>query len=1242
MKTYPKKSFLIQIIILLLGTLPSYSQILVNQSWSQVTSYPNINYDFQKSCKDSKGNIIIVGNTINSTQLENIYIAKYDGKDGTQLWFQELNGLSNLTDFGTGVTTKGEDIFVCGTMYDTSTQVSSMAIIAMDEYGSIQWQTDYQYPDYSGLNIPLAIVTNPSGSVFVTGTCQTDASEHAIVTLQIDNGSIVWTSIYDSIGLYDGAGGLRYTEDAGYGRLFVYGVSGSTVSDWDFVTLKLDLKDGTPINTTRIHNTNALFVKTTDIINDNNQNIYATGTVSAGTNNSDIKVIKLDTALNVIWVKTFDGGSFKNDEATAMKIDSKGNIIITGYATRSDNTKEAWLLKLDKLGNKIWDRRCKSSAANKNAQGKDVDIDNKDNIYTAGKIHNGTDYDFLTQAYDSSGNLKWQRTFKTNYSSSNEAQDIIVDNTSSVFVSGRSKDSVGNWRYSTVRYDQWEKPNDYISDNNGKPLYMNKQLIVKFRKDMINKSFTDNTELQFASLGEVLKTWAYDTLHKRYPSLFNTAIKVEKIYKGLKSTYTTSIARNGDNVPVPDFWASLLIYIPNNAARSAIDWKDTLNARLFPLIEYTNLNYAASLQSSCNPSTNIPDDGYYKLNNQIGLNRPDVGIDVDSAWCLETGKPFVKVGIYDAGIDGRHKDLGGDGSHFFQKSKLWGWDFFNNYDLESAYPNYDSYLSHGTSIAGVIGAIRNNNEGIAGIAGGDYMANPDSSGMGVSLLGMKVANDELAPLSVLLDAYVKGVSYIPNSNFGYGIHITSNSFAIELAETDTVFNNYSYRTGELLELSKVFHYSNRNQVANFVSAGNNVTTILYPANFYGDWVTCVGGSNMLGGTHHKGWTGSDNIWDAFIGAAIDIVAPSETDMTFTTNFGGGYGYTYNGYNHRATSFATPYATGTGALLSSYIDTAISHPRNLSPDDIEHILNRTAIDLDRVGKDDTSGWGRLNAGRALKYVNKSCRKVKHFRHDTSVNDTINFTIDSSSNFAINPKDNNLLPIPLKIKLTERYKAPNGYMYDTIPYYFLVDRFQYFCSINIDSNCKIVDVWTRNSSSSGFGLYDTSTGQKLLKPYEHVEYTFTPPNKLLLEYYIYEWVDSNDITQLNGIIGVPDSTGTGLNQSIIDFTVIEEDTTQRCFDSIPPIIGKITKLENGIGYSLYPNPTTDNTTLEIYSQKKENGYIMLTDLAGSVLKKEDIQTEGMYEKNINLDEYTSGVYFLKINFGLLSRTIKIEKL
>ena len=1155
------------------------------------------------------------------------------------MWFQELNGLSNLTDFGTGVTTKGEDIFVCGTMYDTSTQVSSMAIIAMDEFGAIQWQTDYQYPDYSGLNIPLAIVTNPSGSVFVTGTCQTDASEHAIVTLQIDNGSIVWTSIYDSIGLYDGAGGLRYTEDAGYGRLFVYGVSGSTVSDWDFVTLKLDLKDGTPINTTRIHNTNALFVKTTDIINDNNQNIYATGTVSAGTSNSDIKVIKLDTALNVIWVKTFDGGSSKNDEATAMKIDSKGNIIITGYATRSDNTKEAWLLKLDKLGNKIWDRRCKSSAANKNAQGKDVDIDNKDNIYTAGKIHNGTDYDFLTQAYDSSGNLRWQRTFKTNYSSSNEAQDIIVDNTSSVFVSGRSKDSVGNWRYSTVRYDQWEKPNDYISDNNGKPLYMNKQLIVKFRKDMINKSFTDNTELQFASLGEVLKTWAYDTLHKRYPSLFNTAIKVEKIYKGLKSTYTTSIARNGDNIPVPDFWASLLVYIPNNAARSAIDWKDTLNARLFPLIEYANLNYTGTLNSSCNPSSNSPSDGFYILDKQIGLNRPDVGIDVDSAWCLETGKPFVKVGVYDAGIDGRHIDLGGDGSHFFQKSKLWGWDFFNNYNLESAYPNYDSYLSHGTSIAGVIGAIRNNNEGIAGIAGGDFMANPDSSGMGVTLLGMKVANDELIPLSVLLNAYVKGVIYIPNSDYGYGINITNNSFGIILSETDTNQNNYIYKKNELLELIKVFHFSNRNQVSNFVSAGNDVSQIYYPANIYGDWVTCVGGSNLFGGAHHKGFPGSDLNWDAFIGPAIDIVAPSERLMTYSTNFQGGYGDNYNGYSHFATSIATAYATGTGALLKSYIDSSISHPRNLSPDDVEHIINKTAIDLDRVGKDDTSGYGRLNAGRALQYINKNCRKIKHFTCSSGA--LSNVTIDSQNGFAINIVDSisgNIIPIVLK--LSERYQTKYGTIIDTIPYNAIVYNVEKHCSVTIDSNCKIIDYWMRNSSTNLFPLYDTISPTHLLQPYENASISFMNTNQFLLKGYIYELYDKTT-GDLVAILGGSDSLSFDLSGAKFDFTVILDDTIHKCFDSVP-LISKIDKIDNTINYSLYPNPTTSNTLLKIYSTKEEKGYLELTDLSGRVLKKENIHVEGFFEKDISVSEISAGLYILVLNFSDCKTYIKINKL
>lgn len=1239
MKTYPKKSFLIQIIILLLGILPSYSQTLVNQSWSQVTSYPNINYDFQKSCKDSKGNIIIVGNTVNSTQLENIYIAKYNGVDGTQMWFQELNGLSNLTDFGTGVTTKGEDIFVCGTMYDTSTQVSSMAIIAMDEYGSIQWQTDYQYPDYSGLNIPLAIVTNSSGSVFVTGTSQTDASEHAIVTLQIDNGSITWTSIYDSIGLYDGAGGLRYTEDAGYGRLFVYGVSGSTVSDWDFVTLKLDIKDGTPINTTRIHNTNALFVKTTDIINDNNQNIYATGTVSAGTNNSDIKVIKLDTALNVIWVKTFDGGSSKNDEATAMKIDSKGNIIITGYATRSDNTKEAWLLKLDKLGNKIWDRRCKSSAANKNAQGKDVDIDNKDNIYTAGKIHNGTDYDFLTQAYDSSGNLKWQRTFKTNYSSSNEAQDIIVDNISSVFVSGRSKDSVGNWRYSTVRYDQWEKPNDYISDNNGKPLYMNKQLIVKFRKDMINKSFTDNTELQFASMGEVLKTWAYDTLHKRYPSLFNTAIKVEKIYKGLKSTYTTSIARNGDNIPVPDFWASLLIYIPNNAARSAIDWKDTLNARLFPLIEYANLNYTGSL--ACDPNAQEPDD--YWFPNQISLvSYSASGIYIDTAWCFSTGKPFVKVGVYDGGIDGTHEDFGGSGQNF-NPSKVKGWDFNNNLSLESLYPNCDVYTSHGTAVAGVIGAIRNNGVGISGIAGGDYSANPDSSGLGVSLFGMKVfeytsPSDVIyAPISRIVNSYVDGSSDIPNSSYGFGLNLSNHSYVFNAVDIDTITPN-DLNPSEFAEMKKAIHYSIRNQMAFFVAAGNDAHSIFYPANFNGDWVTCVTASG--GNPYKKDEPG----WEPYEGPAVDIAAPGLKNMTLTTKWGGGYDvksyyapFTSTTYFHK-TSFATPYVTGVAALLKSYLDTSIAHPKNLSPEDLEEMLKNNAIDdNDTIGRDNLFGYGYLNAGKTMQYVNKSCRKVKHFTCSSGTSS--NVTILSQSGVTINQKDTFGNNIPIPIKLKERIQTPYGITFDTITYNALIFRVEKNCIVNIDSNCKVLDYWIRNSSSNLLGLYGVTPSNNSLEPYEKSKITFQTPNQFQLEGYIYELYELNT-NNFVGVLGGADSSGFSLSGAKFDFTVMLEDTISRCFDSLT--ITKLEKLDNNISYSLFPNPTENTSSLKIYSINSGEGEIILMDITGKVLSKEKIQVSGLYQKNINLAEYAEGLYFLKIKIGGKIKTIKIEKL
>src|SRR5688572_696396 len=81
----------------------------------------------------------------------------------------------------------------------------------------------------------------------------------------------------------------------------------------------------------------------------------------------------------------------------------------------------------------------------------------------------------------------------------------------------------------------------------------------------------------------------------------------------------------------------------------------------------------------------------------------DRGISVDRAWALSTGKGVVIADV-DVGVDPTHPDLKGRFDD--------GFDFFmNDRSVTSETRN-----SHGTDVAGVLGAAADNGEGIAGIA----------------------------------------------------------------------------------------------------------------------------------------------------------------------------------------------------------------------------------------------------------------------------------------------------------------------------------------------------------------------------------------------------------------------------------------------------------------------------------------------------------------------------------------------
>ncbi|MGH9868475.1 MAG: choice-of-anchor D domain-containing protein [Candidatus Polarisedimenticolia bacterium] len=140
-----------------------------------------------------------------------------------------------------------------------------------------------------------------------------------------------------------------------------------------------------------------------------------------------------------------------------------------------------------------------------------------------------------------------------------------------------------------------------------------------------------------------------------------------------------------------------------------------------PQVEYVEPNYIVSASAAPNdPSYGL----LWGLHNtgQTG-GTPGADIDAEAVWNILTGSRSVVVGVIDTGIDPTHPDLAAnmwtnpgeipgnhvDDDHNGYVDDVRGWDFIN----EDNDP-FDDH-SHGTHVAGTIGAVGNNGIGVAGV-----------------------------------------------------------------------------------------------------------------------------------------------------------------------------------------------------------------------------------------------------------------------------------------------------------------------------------------------------------------------------------------------------------------------------------------------------------------------------------------------------------------------------------------------
>ena len=312
-------------------------------------------------------------------------------------------------------------------------------------------------------------------------------------------------------------------------------------------------------------------------------------------------------------------------------------------------------------------------------------------------------------------------------------------------------------------------------------------------------------------------------------------------------------------------------------------------------VEPNSLVYAAA----------IPNDPYYAWYQQPWLQA----MNLPAAWDISTGSQSIVIAVVDTGLRYGHED-------FDNFTIIDGHDFVGDdpYPFDDCIEPYDPIIaSHGTHVAGTIGAYTNNRTGVAGV---DWAVRL----MPVRVLGAK----GYGSISNVAD----GITWAVNN----GAHIINLSLGtFEYSSTLHTAVRNAYNSGVILVAA---------------SGNDGINTLYYPAAY--DEVIAVGAAgNWINPLEVASFSNG--------GPGLDLIAPGVG--VWSTN----YNSVTKGLDYQpadGTSMACPHVAGVIGLM-------LAHNLSLRPDEVKTILRDTAVrQLNGEVWGLRQGYGFINAYAAI--------------------------------------------------------------------------------------------------------------------------------------------------------------------------------------------------------------------------------------------------------------------------------------
>src|SRR4030095_14294052 len=141
---------------------------------------------------------------------------------------------------------------------------------------------------------------------------------------------------------------------------------------------------------------------------DSSGNVYVTGqSWSAKTSEYDYATVKYNTDGQEQWVARYDGPPNDYDYPTGIAVDNSGNVYVIGVSTGLAGDWDCTTIKYNSRGQQEWVVRY-NGPANGDDWGSAIALDQSDNIYvTGGSVVSGIFSEYLTIQSNSPGQETW-------------------------------------------------------------------------------------------------------------------------------------------------------------------------------------------------------------------------------------------------------------------------------------------------------------------------------------------------------------------------------------------------------------------------------------------------------------------------------------------------------------------------------------------------------------------------------------------------------------------------------------------------------------------------------------------------------------------------------------------------------------------------------------------------------------------------------------------------------------------